>query len=185
MLNATRALLVIGALGLGLGGVIACGGGTSLDEDPPTTQKPGEVVNQQTGLKVSATIASASLGEYRATNMQIAFFASQATQPAKIVLTKVVLINDETKKETANLTASGPQVWNGRSYETWNEQVTPGGDLKASYTLTQPDWSTIDGKGTSSVSYRTPYKLRVTMTVDGTEVVIESGELRREAPVVT
>jgi hypothetical protein len=184
MLNETRVrvLLVLAALGVGAA-VIACGSGTALE----TPQQKGEVVNETTGLKVSATISAASLSDHAASNLQIAFVATEATQAATVEITNVVLVDGSSGTTVDTLTASTPQVWNGRSYETWNQRVTPGGDLRASYQLTTPSWSTIDGSGSTrtSRSYSTPYKLRVTMRIDGNEIVIESGELRREAPVVT
>ena len=70
---------------------------------------------------------------------------------------------------------------------TWNEKVTPGGDLRASYALSTPDWTTIESsaKQTGTGSYSINYKLRVTMLIDGTEVTLESDDLQREPEVAT
>ena len=163
--------------------MMACGGASEIEAPQPA----GETTNPETNLKVKATIASASLGDSSA-NVQIAFFASDATAPASVSIAKVLLVDSRTGATVDTLEASTPGVWNGRSYETWNEKVTPGGDLKASYQLTAPKWSAIDGNGTrtsGTSSYSIPYKLRISLLIDGSEVTIDSEELQREPQVVT
>lgn len=191
MLETKRLLAMFSLVALAAGGaaMIACGGATegTIEGAPNTSpQTTPEIQNPETGLAVKATIAAASLGDGSA-NVQIAFFASEASAPATVAITKVLLVDDRSGQTVDTLEASSPAVWNGRTYEPWNEQVTPGGDLRASYTLTAPDWSTID-KGArtgGTTSYSTPYKLRVTLRIDGTEVTIESSELQREPQVAT
>lgn len=195
MANVTRtvALLSLLALGAGSTAMIACGGASESETSQPSpgtetvTPQPVETTNPETGLKVKAIIASASLGDSSA-NVQIAFFASEATAPASIAITKVLLLDSASGATVDTLVASTPRVWNGASYETWNEKVTPGGDLRASYQLTAPKWSAIDGSGSrtrGTSSYSIPYKLRITLLIDGSEVTIDSAELQREPQVVT
>lgn len=190
MLKVDRSFLLLSFVAL-----IACGGSTEGVPRSSETTTPGttetetetEITNPETGMKVRATIAAASLGS-GSSNVQMAFFASDATAPAAISISKVLLVDAKSGQTVDTLEASSPSVWNGRSYEKWNESVTPGGDLRASYQLTTPDWSAIDAdaKRTTSISsYSTPYKLRVTLRIDGTEVTIESGELQREPEVAT
>jgi hypothetical protein len=188
MLKVDRSFLLLSFVAL-----VACGGSTegvpraSETTTPGTNETETEITNPETGMKVRATIAAASLGS-GSSNVQMAFFASDATAPAPISISKVLLLDAKTGQTVDTLEASAPSVWNGRSYEKWNESVTPGGDLRASYQLTTPDWSTIDAdaKRTTNISsYSTPYKLRVTLRIDGVEVTIESGELQREPEVAT
>jgi hypothetical protein len=76
----------------------------------------------------------------------------------------------------------------GRMRRACSRVSAAGGDLRASYTLTAPTWSNIDGNDTRSstaVSYSTPYKLRVSLRIDATNVTIESAELEREPQMVT
>lgn len=187
MLHGTRALFIaLAAAGAASLATIACGGGTQISED---TQGRNVQVVSPTGLEVSATISAASLGEseYQASNVQIAFFATQASSPAAVEVTNVALLDGGTGAVLATLASSTPQIWNGAGYVAWNQKVTPGGDLKASYKLSSPNWSSIGGGGSSysSKSYSTPYKLRVTLRIDGTEVVLESAELYREPVMQT
>lgn len=182
MLKVNRLLAVLSLLTLGAGGAaIACGGSAE------TVQPTSEVTNPETGIEVRATIASASLGDSSA-NVQMAFFASEAKAAAAIAIVNVVLVDGRNGNVVDTLVASTPGIWNGHEYETWNEKVTPGGDRRASYALTAPKWSAIDGTGTRTAetsSYSIPYKLRITLRIDGSEVTIESGELQREPQVVT
>lgn len=187
MLTSKRALvLVLAALGAIGATTLACGGG-SANEGP---QRQVEVVSTA-GLKINAQISSVSLGEsYSGSNLQIAFVANDAKTPAAVEITSIVLIDTTTGEGADVLKSSDPKVWNGSGYVTWNQNVTPGGDLKASYTMTTPNWNLIDGKGDTSVrsasrSYSVPFKLRVTMKIDGTEVILESSELHREPVAVT
>jgi hypothetical protein len=190
--NRVLALLSLIVLGAGGGAMLACGGAAESSQTTPGTT-PTEVTNPETGIKVNATIASASLGGGgfgggSSANVQIAFIASDATAPASVSISKVVLLDMKSGATLDTLEASSPGVWNGRSYETWNEKVTPGGDLRASYDLSTPDWSTIDSssrRSSGTSSYSTPFKLRVTLLIDGAEMTIESDELQREPEVAT
>jgi hypothetical protein len=185
MAKVNRMLALLSMIVLGAGAAtVACGGAA---ETPPLPEPSTEIKNPETGLDVRATIASASLGNGSA-NVQIAFFATDAKAPASVSITNVVLVDARSGATVDTLAASSPGIWNGHSYESWNEKVTPGGDLRASYTLTAPKWSSIDGDGTrsgSSSSYSTPYKLRVSLRIDGAEVTLESAELEREPEVMT
>ncbi|MBS2017530.1 MAG: hypothetical protein JST00_31905 [Deltaproteobacteria bacterium] len=182
-------LALLAALGTTAAASIACSGGTVIDQP----QKQVEVVSQS-GASVKAAISSASLGEsYSGSNLQLAFVATTASNAAKITIKSVALVDMNKGTQVALLSSSEPRVWNGSSYVTWNESVTPGGDLRASYKLSTPNWSEIDGTGTgtgavgrsSSSSYSIPFRLRVTMQIDGTEVILESSELHREPVAVT
>ncbi len=175
MHNGARSLLLAAMLA-----AFACGGGTDIDTQPTSPEKK-EVVNQSTGLKVSATIAAATLGSSYA-NVQIAFFASDATSAAAVQIVSAELVDESSGAIDAVYSASNPQVWNGRSYETWNEKVTPGGDLKASYQL--KDNADPTGRG-STISYKATYRLKLTLRIDGADMTIESGQLQREPEVAT
>lgn len=195
MVKVRRLFVLLSFVALAAGGpaMLACGGAAESSQ----TTSPGpapttETTNPATGMKVKATIAAASLGGGGfggggAANVQIAFFASEATSAAAITITKVILLDAKSGATVDTLEASSPGVWNGRSYETWNEKVTPGGDLRASYALSTPDWSTIESsaKGTGTGSYSINYKLRVSMLIDGIEVTLESDDLQREPEVAT
>jgi hypothetical protein len=196
MVKVNRVFAVLSLVALAAGGpaMLACGGAAeSSQTSPAPSPTTTETTNPATGIKVSATIAAASLGGggfsgSGAANVQIAFFASDATSAASIAITKVILLDAKSGATVDTLEASSPGVWNGRLYETWNEKVTPGGDLRASYALTTPDWSTIESgakRTTGTGSYSITYKLRISMLIDGTEITLESEELQREPEVAT
>lgn len=187
--NRARLLVLASALAIASVATIACGGGSVIDT--PQTQVE---VTSKNGLKISASIAAVSLGEsYSGSNVQLAFIANEAVNPAAIEIVSVSLIDSSTGAVADTLKSSEPRVWNGSSYVSWNQNVTPGGDLKASYSLSTPNWSSIDANAAEpttgvrygSKSYSIPFKLRVVMRIDGTEVILESAELHREPVMVT
>jgi hypothetical protein len=183
MLRTPRTALLTFALAVGLSS-LACGGGTTPTDGP---QEKAEITSPASGLKVTAAISSVALGDSYA-NVQLAFQASTATNAASVQIVSVTLVDAASGNVVDTMDAKTPQVWNGTSYVTWNQQVTPGGDLKASYQLSAPDWSTIQpsGTGTSSRSaYSTAYKLRVTLRIDGVDVLMQSTDLHREAQFQT
>lgn len=171
----------------------ACGGASevpSTTTGSPNTGNTGntgtETTPPENDQKVRAKIAAASLGSggfggSGAANVQLAF-VSEATAPASVSVVKVVLVDQTNASAVQTLQASSPSVWNGSTYVSWNEKVTPGGDLRASYDLTTPDWSAI---ATGKNAYSITYKLRVTLSIDGAEVTIESDNLQREPEVAT
>lgn len=179
MLRKPRTLLVILALALGASSS-ACGGGTQIDA--PREQA---VTTTTSGLEITSAISAVSLGGYAA-NVQIAFKAEAATSAANVEVMSVVLVDATSGSVVDTLKASSPQVWNGSTYVPWNQQIAPGGDLKASYNLTVPSWSTLDPSGSrSSSAYSRSYKLRVTLRIDGVEVLLQSASVNREPEIQT
>lgn len=180
MLRHTRPLLALLALAVGLSSV-ACGGGT-LTDDPQTK---AETTSTTSGLNITAAISSVSLGSYQA-NVQLAFLATEATDSASVEVLSVALVDASDGAVVDTLTPSMPQVWNGSGYTPWDQRITPGGDLKASYELTTPKWSTVDPSGSRGGSaYSKAYKLRVTLRIDGVDVLLQSTDLHREPEVQT
>jgi hypothetical protein len=114
-------------------------------------------------------------------NVQIAFNAGAGTTAAIVEVVSVTLHDSASGNIVGTLTASKPQAWSGNGYTTWNQSIPPAGDLKASYNLSAPQWSTIEG----NTSYSTKYKLQVTLRIDGAEITLESTNLNREPQVAT
>lgn len=175
-----RPLISVTSLGIFISLTLACGGATEGQESTPegtTTTTPPST------SAITVAVAGASLGSGTA-NVQLAFDASAVTSAATVSVRKVVLyeVQNETRSET--LTASSPTVWNGGGYESWNESVPPGGDLRASYQLTPPTYGAGDQRGTMD-AYSTRYKLRITLDVGGITVTVESRELQREPEFAT
>jgi hypothetical protein len=120
-------------------------------------------------------------------NVQIAFTAGTGTQNAKVEIVTVTLLDSASGKVVDTLQASHPQQWSGNGYTSWDGTIKPAGELKASYDLTAPAWSTLSGTSDSRTtsSYSTKYKLNVTLRIDGVEITLESTDLSREPPVAT
>jgi hypothetical protein len=181
--NIRAALLgALGALGPVL---IACSGTGGALADGPNKQP--EITTPTSGLTVTATIASVALEDYgQGSNVQIAFNASDSGKSARVEVVNVTLLDSATGGLVDTLAASKPQIWNGNGYTAWDQSVTPGGDLKASYDLTSPQWSTIDGDGTGTRgSYSKSYKLRLELRIDGVQVILDSTDLNRQPQAVT
>lgn len=177
MLRTTRTVLAIFALAVGASS-LACGGSaqTGTPEQQAVTTSPAS------GLEVTSVISSASLGESYA-NVQLAFVAGAASTSASVEVVSVTLVDATSGSVVDTLEASSPQVWNGSGYVPWNQQVTPGGDLRASYQLSAPAWSSIDPGGRNA--YSRTFKLRVTLRIDGVDVLMQSTDLNREAQFQT
>ena len=118
-------------------------------------------------------------------NMQIAFTATAGSKSATVEIVSVTLLEAATGKLVDTLHASKPQSWSGNGYATWDQTIPPASELKASYDLTSPAWSTLSGTDTTRTAYSTAYKLDVTLRIDGVEVTLESAAVNREPPVST
>lgn len=188
---------------VGTGEVATIGPGGGTGSSPP--EQTAEINTPTSGLTVSATIASVTLGDQcapaaiqgdcagdcssscRSSNVQLAFTATAGSKAAAVEIVSVTLIDGEVGTLVDTLTSSRPQVWNGNGYVAWDQNVPPGGDLKASYDLTAPGWSEIDGNNGANrmSSYSRTFKLIVTLRIEGVEVVLESAALNRQPQAVT
>jgi hypothetical protein len=181
--------------------LFACGsGGTgtigSAESTPPVDN--GEVTSSA-GMKVDATIPAATLGDECPTaaaacaagtvcrspcgqsNVQISFTSADGSAPAKIEIVAVTLHDATDGSQVDQLTPSNPQKWDGTGgYVAWDQTIAPKTELKASYTLSAPKWSTM-----SDQSFSRKFRLQVSLKIDGTLVVLQSEVLSREPPVAT
>jgi hypothetical protein len=194
--------------------VFACSGGTgTVSGTNSTTPVENGTLTSTNGLSVDATIAAATLGDECAanaapaqgdvagkcaadesgfapsgcggycqqSNVQISFTASDGSAPAKIEILAVTLHDATDGTEVDQLETSNPQKWStSGGYSAWDQSIAPKTELKASYTLSSPAWSTM-----SDTSYSRKFRLRVTVKVDGSTVVLQSAELSREPAVAT
>ncbi|MDB5215194.1 MAG: hypothetical protein JWO86_3121 [Myxococcaceae bacterium] len=136
----------------------------------------------------SGDIAPGGCGGFcQGSNVQIAFTATAGTKAATVEIVSVTLHEASTGKLVDTLKSSKPQSWNGSTYAAWDQKVQPASELKASYDLTSPAWSTINGSDSSRTTnaYSTAYTLDVTLSIDGVEVTLESVAVNREPPVAT
>jgi hypothetical protein len=63
----------------------------------------------------------------------------------------------------------------------WDETVRAGTEVKSSYTLSPPSWSSIAPGG----SYERAYKVQIVIEIDGNTATLESAPLERDPPVST
>lgn len=190
--------------------LIACSGGTGTvgGTNSPTPVDNGQLTSAN-GLSVGATIAAATLGEEcggsagapssdfagkcdsesggscgsycQQSNVQISFTSSDGSTNAKIEILSVTLHDAADGTEVDQLESSNPQKWStSGGYVAWDETIAPKTELKASYNLSAPAWSTM-----TDTSFSRKFRLRVTVKIDGTQVVLQSAVLSREPAVAT
>jgi hypothetical protein len=173
----------------------------------------GGVISPSSGLEVQAAISSATLGDEgcasasgssasagacvapasdaamrtgpcdsacRPSTIQIQFIAGAGKTSARVEVADVRLL-DAAGATLERLSASDPQSWDAAtgSYKPWDQTVLPSSALKASFTLSSPSWSTF------GQSYSATYRLEITLLIDGTPLVLQSGPLNREPLVST
>jgi hypothetical protein len=180
----------ISAVTLGEECAATAGGGTSsapstsncVSATPPSTKAADG--GGASGIAPSDGCGSPS-SYCQGSNVQIAFNATAGSQSATVEIVSVTLLDASTGKLVDTLHASKPQSWNGNAYTTWDQSIAAAGELKASYDLTSPAWSTLSGSDTSRTAYSTAYTLNVTLRIDGVEVTLESASVNREPPVST
>lgn len=171
-----------------LGDECAAAAGTSLAGDCAPSTPPSNVDSGADGGGSAKGVPGGCGTSYcQQSNVQIAFTAGTGTQSAKVEIVTVTLLDSATGKVVDTLAASHPQAWSGNAYATWDQTIKPAGELKASYDLSAPAWSTLSGTSDSRTtsSYSTKYKLHVTLRIDGVEITLESTDLSREPPVAT
>ena len=81
--------------------------------------------------------------------------------------------------EVATLRTDTPRIWSDGGYVTWDEVIATPSRSQVLYDLRDLSW------GDPADSYRTTYRLRLDIEVDGEERTITSEETTREAPIVT
>ena len=172
-----------------LGDECAAAAGTSLAGDCAPSTPPSSVDGGADGGGSAKGVPGGCGGTSycQQSNVQIAFTAGTGTQGAKVEIVTVTLLDSATGNVVDTLKASHPQAWSGNAYATWDQTIKPAGELKASYDLSAPKWSTLSGTSDSRTtsSYATKYKLHVTLRIDGVEITLESTDLSREPPVAT
>jgi hypothetical protein len=119
-----------------------------------------------------------------ATSVQLSFTSSASGNPAKAKVTRVVLLDADTNTELDTLAAAAPTFWDGSSYVAWDGSIKGGADIKASYTLEAPSWSSITSSSKSNV-YSKQYRIQVTVEIDGASTTVTSQPTTRAAQVST
>lgn len=184
--------------------------GRATGAAPPGEVRSGEeikVAPPSTKLEVTGSIISATLGDdcgasgaklapsgdcapgvdgtgcgfaCQQSNMQLSFKTGTG-QAAKVTISSVALLDAKTGAEVDELLAREPQIWNGTTYADWDQTLAPATEHRVSYDLSAPKW----GTGDVGAKYSSQYRIKVTLEIDGVEVVLESEALNREPNVAT
>lgn len=117
------------------------------------------------------------------TSLQLSFHANGAA--TKIQIKKIELL-DTSGKQLGTLQPRKPTKWSDSgAYVEWDQVVAAGATMKASYSLSAPDWDKLPG---GRFDATTTYKVRVVVTVGDKEQSFEKEatvSATQEAPVVT
>ena len=81
--------------------------------------------------------------------------------------------------EVMSLRTNNPRIWDGSEFSAWDETIATPSESQVLYDLNGVSWTD------SIESFRTTYRLRLDVEVDGSARTIMSEETTREAPIVT
>jgi hypothetical protein len=120
-------------------------------------------------------------GPSKFTSAQITFTPGASGAPVKIKVTGAKLVDAASGAQLQALSAYTPLAWDGTTYVAWDETVRAGIEVKSSYTLSPPSWSSVAPGG----SYEHAYKVQIVVEIDGNTATLESAPLERDPPVST
>jgi hypothetical protein len=155
---------------------------------PPAAPAPGAAMRPQRKRAPGAVAEDAEYGwspphMCTQSSMQIAF-TEQGDLPARVVIERITLVDPKKDASLDSVEARRPRAWtDDGSYEVWDEVIAPGTDVRASYSLSVPDWSKVE-RAIGSASYGHMFVLEVELTIDGEHQTVRSPEFPREQPHV-
>ncbi len=155
---------------------------------------PGVQVSSPTsGLLISATIKRVVLaygcngfgGAYVCqSSLDIRFTAAAGPgQSARVRIATVELLDATSGKELGALTLGKPQVRTGADFGPWDETVAPAQTVDAHVDLSSPAWADFESSGiTDTPPGARSYNVRVSLSVDGLDAVVESTDYHATPP---
>lgn len=158
---------------------------------PPTTKfaKPPGVAQERVARGSCAgpgPCGGGRRGRCEPTSMQLAITAQAGVKPTTIKIKRVELL-DAKGRVLETLTASAPMRWTDQGvYAAWDQGLDARDAIKASYTLTAPDWNKHSGGKMNAQAQ--VFQLRVTVTIGNSDRTIEKTSItpaRIEPMVVT
>lgn len=117
--------------------------------------------------------------------VQLLLRSAAGSQPARIEIASVKLLDDKDGRELAQLIARNPQQWAAATstYQPWDSTIAPSQQLQTSFDLSAPDWDAIGG-GSRWNTQGMSFRLVVTLRVDGkdkqTQLTVRSPFIVRE-----
>ncbi|WP_106393479.1 hypothetical protein [Enhygromyxa salina] len=116
-------------------------------------------------------------------NMQLTIeIAGASGQTAVPVAVKAVRLLSK-GRQVGELKSRKPSAWSEERYQPWDEQLSPGEALKASYKLGLPDWTAVE-QAIGESSFGHMFTIEVDVEVDGRVETVVSPEFPREEPHV-
>jgi hypothetical protein len=113
--------------------------------------------------------------------LQLTFTSEPQGRVTPIAVLSAAIVDAATGADLQAISAYTPLAWDGVAYRPWDETVPPAAEVKASYTLAPPSWSSID----PGYQMSRPYKVRLVVRIDGRDLTLESTELHREPVAAT
>jgi hypothetical protein len=144
--------------------------GTGPTAAPITQAEAAPPAQGEMAKRSSMSINDMSAGARACQQSSIQLRVANGTaEAAKVVIQKVELL-DDSGQPIGELTAREPSQWAGDTYQPWDEQVAPDGELQVSYALSAP-----------LVQRGATYTVRVTVsTVDGQRMLEQETTLEAE-----
>ena len=100
-------------------------------------------------------------------SIQLSVVAPKDAKSADITVKSVELLL-ESGTSVGTLQTRSPSVWSDEDgYTAWNEKIEPAQDLSVSYSLTPPDWSTVEDRWNQS------YTVKAVVSIAGADQTLE------------
>jgi hypothetical protein len=155
-----------------------------FSQPPPKSDAPAPNARPARGSCAQPGSCGSPRRGCEATSMQLSLKARSSAQPTTIKIKRVELL-DHNGRVLEVLTSSVPTQWNAKlGYVQWDQTMLGGNIVKASYTLTAPNWDKLTG-GRMNAHSRT-FQLRVTVTIGNADRTVEKRSITpaRIAPMV-
>ena len=158
----------------------AAGGARAHRSQEPSADDPADPARADRAR--SAALAKRACEQAR---VQLLLRSAAGSQPARIEIASVKLLDDKDGRELAELVARNPQQWAAATstYQPWDSTIAPSQQLQTSFDLSAPDWDAIGG-GSRWNTQGMSFRLVVTLRIDGkdkqTQLTLRSPFIVRE-----
>jgi hypothetical protein len=152
-------------------------GGSASQEKSASMPAPGAVAKRR-----SADVAEGDSFRQPCdqSTMQLAFEAL-GDQPVSVEIKAIRIMSD--CKSVGEVASRKPKIFVDSVYQAWDQRVTPGGPVQASYKLAMPAWDKVETAiGKSSFGHM--FTLEIDVAVDGTIMTVSSPQFPRDEPHV-
>lgn len=155
-------------------GATAAAKSAAMPAEPPAadiSERPGAVARGGPGFQQPCTQSM----------MQVAF-AGQGKESARVEVKRVRLLTPA-GKALDTIVARKPMFWTDETYKPWDQLIQPNTDVKGSYKLSLPNWTTVEA-ASGKPSLGAMFILELEVEVGGVSQTVRSPEFTREEPHV-